>query len=57
MNSPSRGRRGRRLIAVATVIATGALIPVVGSGTIRAELWDSAGSRTVETIDWAYGLK
>lgn len=33
MNSPSRGRRGRRLIAIATVIATGALIPVVGSGT------------------------
>lgn len=32
MHSPSRGRRGRRLIAVATVIATGALIPVVGSG-------------------------
>lgn len=33
MRNPSRGRRGRRLIAVATVIATGALIPVVGSGT------------------------
>ncbi|WLQ51728.1 S8 family serine peptidase [Streptomyces poriferorum] len=32
MHSPSRGRRGRRLIAVATVIATGALIPAVGSG-------------------------
>ncbi|MFJ6433984.1 S8 family serine peptidase [Streptomyces sp. NPDC091416] len=33
MHSPSRGRRGRRLIAIATVIATGALIPAVGSGT------------------------
>lgn len=28
-----------------------------GHASVRAELWDAAGSRTVETIDWAYGLK